>query len=263
MSLRSGECEAAPWVAPDDLRRLPLWGGCRGKTIDSLLQNSIRRKFSPREIVVDEGTTAQCLHIVLSGSIELFSRYRRQEAEFVVIEPPHTFVLAAVLTNGPLLTSARVFEQAELLMIPAMAVRKAFSLDEVFARNAATELAYSYRAVMREMKCQTLLTSIERIAKWLIERDAAAGGRRVVRVPIEKRGLAARLGMAPEVFSRGLATLARNEIRVRGADIEIRDPESLRRLAAPQPSPGAPDLEPDDSGLSTSPVALTGPGRGI
>lgn len=236
MSLRGEEHHAAPGAVPDDLRRHRLWAACRAKTINSLLQNSIRRKFAPREIIVEEGTTAQCLHIVLSGSVELFSRYRRQETEFAVIEPPHSFVIAAVLTNCPLMTSARVFEPSELLMIPAMAVRRAFDLDEVFARNAAIELAHSYRAVTRELKCQTLLTSVERIAKWLIERDAATGGRRVIHVPMEKRGLAARLGMAPEVFSRGLATLARNEIGVRGPDIEIRDLESLRRLAAPQPS---------------------------
>lgn len=263
MSLRGGEHEAAPGAVADDLRRHPLWAACRAKTIDFLLQNSIRRKSAPREIIVEEGTTAQCLHIVLSGSIELFSRYRRQETEFAVIEPPHSFVIAAVLTNSPFLTSARVFEHAELLMIPAMAVRRAFSLDEVFARNVAIELAHGYRAVMRELKCQTLLTSIERIAKWLIERDAAAGGRRVVRVPIEKRGLAARLGMAPEVFSRGLATLARNEIRVRGPDIEIRDLESLRRLAAPPPSPGALDQESDISGFSAPSVALAAPVPGV
>ncbi len=156
------------------------------KTIDFIVQNSIRRRFASREIVVEEGTTAQCLHIVLSGSVELFSRYRRQETEFAVIEPPHSFVIAAVLTNSSLLTSARVFEPSEILMIPAMAVRKAFDFDEVFARNAAIELAHSYRAITRELKCQTLLTSVERIAKWLIERDAATGGRRVVHVPIRK-----------------------------------------------------------------------------
>ncbi len=263
MSMRGEEHHVAPGAVPDDLRRHPLWAACRAQTIDFIVQNSIRRRFASREIVVEEGTTAQCLHIVLSGSVELFSRYRRQETEFAVIEPPHSFVIAAVLTNSSLLTSARVFEPSEILMIPAMAVRKAFDFDEVFARNAAIELAHSYRAITRELKYQTLLTSVERIAKWLIERDAATGGRRIVRVPIEKRDLAARLGMAPEVFSRGLALLARNEIRVRGPDIEIRDLDSLRSLAAPEPSPGAPDEALNVSSFSGLSAVLTTPVLGI
>lgn len=218
-----------------DLRNHPLWADCRAETIDLLLNHSVRRDYLPRQIVVGEGTSAQSLHIVLSGAIELFSRYRRHETEFAVIEPPHCFIIAAVLTNKPHLTSARVFEPSELLLIPALAVRKAFDTDEAFARIAAMEMAHSYRAVTRELKSQTLLSSVERLAQWLVERDAATGGRHVVRVPYDKRGLAARLGMVPEVFSRGLATLAKNQIRVRGAVIEICDPEALKSLAAQLP----------------------------
>lgn len=219
----------------DGLRAHPLWAKCAPATIDLLLHSSSRQLFAPREIVVEDGTSAQSLHVVLSGAVELFSRYRRLQTEFAVVEPPHSFVIAAVLTNRLHLTSARVFEPSELLMIPAVAVRKAFETDEIFARNAAIEMAHSYRALTRELKSQTLLTSIERVAKWLVERDTATGNRHVVRVPYDKRGLAARLGMVPEVFSRSLGALAKKQIRVRGAVIEICDPEALGRLASPQP----------------------------
>lgn len=219
----------------EGLAHHPLWSMCRSATIDLLLESSVRRSFSPREAVFEEGAGADWLHVVLSGAVELFSRYRRLETEFGVIEPPRSFVMAAVVTDRLHLTSARAFEPSELLLIPAAAVRQAFETDEVFARNAALEIAHSYRAITRELKSQTLLTSVERLAKWLVERDSATGNRHVVRVPYEKRGLAARLGMVPEVFSRSLAALAKKEIGVRGAVIEIRDPEALGRLAAPQP----------------------------
>lgn len=219
----------------DRLRGHPLWAKCRSDTIDLLLRRSERRAFSPREALIEEGAEPRWLHVVLSGAVELYSRYRRQETEFVVIEPPHSFIMAAVLMDRPQLTSARVFERLELLLVPALAVRRAFETDETFARTAALEMAHCYRAVTREVKSQTLLTSVERLAKWLVERDAATGGRHVVRAPFDKRGLAARLGMVPEVFSRSLATLAKNHIRVRGGAIEICDPEALARLAASHP----------------------------
>ena len=93
----------------------------------------------------------------------------------------------------------------------------------------ANELAHSYRAVTREVKSQTLLTAIERLANWLLERDAETGNRHSFTLPFEKKALAARLGMVPEVLSRALTILGKHDVRVRGAVVEICDPPALYR----------------------------------
>ena len=49
----------------------------------------------------------------------------------------------------------------------------------------------------------------------------------------EKKVLASRLGMAPEVLSRSFASLAPYEVTVRGPMIEIKDVDALRGLAKP------------------------------
>ena len=225
----------APSRKADDMAAQPLWAGCRQSTIDLLLRRSVRRKFSSRSVIVDEGAPADFLHVVLSGSIELFARYRRQETEFSLVEAPHAFIVAAVIANRAYLTSARVLQPAEILMIHAESVRGAFNHDAEFARRVAVELAHSYRAVAQELKSQTLLTAVERLANWLLERDAETGGRHLFAIPFDKRTLAARLGMVPEVLSRTLATLGKYGVDVRGAAIEIRDPLALGRLARPEP----------------------------
>jgi CRP/FNR family transcriptional activator FtrB len=219
----------------DELSKHPLWAGCRQSTIELMLQRSIRQKFSSRAIIALEGTPADFLHVVIGGSVELFSRYRKQETEFAVIEPPHAFIVAAVITNRFHLTSARVLQPSEILMIPADCVREAFDRDEMFSRKIAIELAHSYRVVTSELKRQTLLSAVERLANWLLDRDEETGGRHQFAIPFDKRTLATRLGMVPEVLSRGLATLGKYDVHVRRAYVEIRDPAALDRLAKPKP----------------------------
>lgn len=235
LALQSEYSRLTPLPEAGELSNHPLWDGCRQSTIDLMLQRSVRQKFSSRAIIALEGTPADFLHVVIGGSVELFSRYRKQETEFAVIEPPHAFVVAAVITNRFHLTSARVLQPSEILMIPADRVREAFDQDELFSRKMAIELAHSYRVVTSELRRQTLLSAVERLANWMLDRDEETGGSHHFAIPFDKRTLAARLGMVPEVLSRGLATLGKYDVHVRRETVEIRDPAALDRLAKPEP----------------------------
>ena len=218
-----------------DLTNHPLWANCQQSTIERLLKQSVRRDFSPRAVIVREKATADFLHVVIAGSVELFACYRNRETEFALIEPPHAFIVAAVILNRLNLTSARALQPCDILMVPADRVREAFDRDETFARQMANELAHSYRTVAREMKSQTLLTAMERLANWLMDRDAETGGHHLFAIPFDKKSLAGRLGVAPEVLSRTLAMVSKYGVRIRGATVEILDPTALYRLARPQP----------------------------
>ena len=74
---------------------------------------------------------------------------------------------------------------------------------------------------------------MERLANWLLAQDLETGGTGHFVLPFEKKILASRLGMAPEVLSRSFASLIPYDVSVRGATVEIRDVEALRKLAKP------------------------------
>ena len=59
--------------------------------------------------------------------------------------------------------------------------------------------------------------------------------------PFDKKVLASRLGMAPEVLSRCFASLAAYDVVVQGPSVRINDFDVLRKLA--QPSPTIDDVE--------------------
>jgi CRP/FNR family transcriptional activator FtrB len=141
--------------------------------------------------------------------------------------------MAAVVLDRIYLKSARSLTPARILLIPADVVRRYFAEDPAFARCLATDLAEAYRMVGKELKNQKLRSGLERLANWLLAYRAERGGASRFELPFEKKVLAARLGVAPEVLSRSFAALAPYKVGVKGAVIEIRDVEALTKLARP------------------------------
>ena len=87
--------------------------------------------------------------------------------------------------------------------------------------------------MVKELKNQKRRSSLERLAAWLVRSAAENGGALRFDLPFDKKVLASRLGMAPEVLSRTFATLKAYGLQVDGPHIVISDMESLTRLAAP------------------------------
>lgn len=219
----------------EEASKLQIFSGCRRETIIALLEGAFLHKFPERIDLAREGDAADFLHVVVSGAVELYARYRDRETTIEVIGPPNSFIAAAVVLDRPYLKSARVIEPARILMLPAASVRKALGEDAGFALRISTELATAYRYITKDLKNQKLRTGLERLANWLVWRDREVGASHRVLIPFDKKVLAAQLGMVPENLSRGFATLARFGVKVKGAQVEIGDPRALEQLAKPDP----------------------------
>ena len=220
----------------EEMRHLPLFAGVEPGHVQSMLRASFLQRFPAHVELIREGEPADFLHVVVDGKVEVFSAYRDRETTVSVLGPGNSFIVAAVVLDRVYLKSVRSLTQARILLVPADAVRTYFTRDAAFARALATELAVAYRGVVKELKNQKLRTSLERLANWLIAHDAETGGTGTFELPFEKKVLASRLGMAPEVLSRSFAALAPYHVRVTRARIKIADAEALRRLAKPTPT---------------------------
>jgi CRP/FNR family transcriptional activator FtrB len=219
----------------EEIVRFPLLAACRPEMADFLLHGAFVQRFPPHTNLTREGEKADFLYAVLSGSIELSAAYLDRETTIAVIGAPHTFIVAAVVLDRLYLQSARVMEPARILMLPSESVRQAMRGDAGFATAIAEEMANAYRNVAQELKNQKLRTSLERLANWLVHRDKETGGGHRFDLPYEKKILAARLGMAPEVLSRAFGTLAQYNVRVDGATVIVKDWTALEKLAHPDP----------------------------
>lgn len=223
-------------MRPDEteqMRKLRLFNGVAAERVDDMLKVSFLQRFPAGVELVREGDPADFLHVVVDGSVEVYSAWRDRETTVAVLGPGQCFILAAVVLDRVYLKSARSLTTARILLVPADAVRRYFAEDAAFARCIAVDLADAYRMVVKEIKNQKLRSGLERLANWLIAHDARLGGPRRFDLPFEKKVLASRLGLAPEVLSRAFATLSAYDVRVTGPTVEIRDVEALRKLARP------------------------------
>ncbi len=220
----------------EQMRKLRIFKDVDRAHVDAMLRVSFLQKFPPGVVLVHEGDEADFLHVVVDGKVEVFSAYRDRETTVSVLGSDSCFITAAVVLDRVYLKSARSLTPARVLLIPADAVRLSFSEDAGFSRCLACDLAASYRMVVKELKNQKLRSGLERLANWLLAHRAELGNVGRFELPFEKKVLAARLGMAPEVLSRSFAALAPYKVKVAGAVIEIRDVDALAKLALPTPT---------------------------
>lgn len=217
----------------EEMRKLPLFAGVADEHVCAMLKPGFLQRFPAHVDLISEGDPADFLHVVVEGQVEVFSSYRNRETTVSVLDAGHSFIVAAVILDRVYLKSARALTSARILLLPAEAVRNAFQADAAFARALAVELAFAYRGMVKELKNQKLRSNIERLANWLIARNAETGDKNRFDLPFEKRILASRLGMAPEVLSRSFASLVPYKVRVNGPTVEIGDRDALAALAKP------------------------------
>jgi CRP/FNR family transcriptional regulator, transcriptional activator FtrB len=220
----------------EQMRQLRIFDWVAEHVVTQILRISFLQRFPAGIELVREGDPADFLHVIVDGKVEVFSSYRDRETTVAVLGPGQCFILAAVVVDRVYLKSARSLTSAQILLLPAESVRRAFSEDAAFARCLAVDLAESYRMVVKELKNQKLRTGLERLANWLLTHQSEQGGASRFELPFEKKVLAARLGMAPEVLSRAFASLVPYKVKVNGAMIELADVKALTKLAQPTPT---------------------------
>ncbi len=217
------------------LRGLRLFDGIAEATFADLVAAGYLQFFPPGVTLIRERDPADFLHVVVEGTVELYAGNGARETTMELIRPVGAFILAAVLSDQIYLQSARTLTRARILMIPAERVRRWMAQDAAFMRAIVAELARGYRQAIKALKNQKLRTGAERLANWLITQSAEQGTPGQVNLDIEKRVLAARLGMTPENLSRALASLANHGVHTRGTLIEIKDVGALGGFAKPDP----------------------------
>ncbi len=218
----------------NEIRSLALFENVDQKHFDAIMRGAYVQTFPPRIDLVHEEEPPDFLHVVLSGSVDLFSSWNGRETSMATVRPVSTFILAATVRDLPYLMSARTLEKSRIVLIPSQDVRQVFAADPAFAQAIVSELAQCYRSVVKNTKDLKLRTSLERLANYLLRQQRRTGAGEFV-LTMEKRRLASFLGMTPENLSRAFKGLEPYGVKVSGTSITISDPADLIRFAKPNP----------------------------
>ncbi|MCB9931250.1 MAG: helix-turn-helix domain-containing protein [Alphaproteobacteria bacterium] len=218
-----------------DIRSLDLFAQMESDKFEALMRGSYVHNFPPQIQLITEGEQSDFLHIVLSGTVELFCTWNGRETSMATVRPVSTFILAATIKDAPYLMSARTMEKSRIALLPSQDVRAVFDADAKFARAIVTELAQCYRSVVKHTKDLKLRNGQERLANYLLREHRAAGGAPAFELRTDKRRLAALLGMTPENLSRSFNGLRAQGVSTKGSTVSIEDPDHLREFAKPSP----------------------------
>lgn len=218
-----------------EIRGLALFSQMADENFAALTRGAYVQNFPAQIELISEGDPSDFLHIVLSGSVDLFSAWAGRDTSLATVRPISTFILAATIKDAPYLMSARTLEKSRIVLIPSQDVRAVFDIDGNFARAIVTELAQCYRAVIKSQKDLKLRTSLERLANYLLRQQRRAGGGATFELDFEKRRVASMLGMTAENLSRAFKGLQPYGVTVEGTRITIGSQTDIERFAKPNP----------------------------
>jgi CRP/FNR family transcriptional activator FtrB len=216
------------------LKALPLFSEIREESLTNLLDAALLQQFPTGVVLIREGESADFLHVLVDGLVEIFTEQNGGEWGISLINPVSTFILAAVVSDQPYLSSARTLADTRILLIPAQRVRTVFDRDVAFARIVARELALAYRSSVKKLKGYMARSSVERVANWILAEAQRDSSQANIVVPFDRGTLASHIGTTRENLSRSLALLTEHGVRIRGREIVIDSKTQLEAFAHPQ-----------------------------
>lgn len=216
------------------LRSLPLFSEISDDSLNQLLTAALLQQFPAGVVLIHEGEPADFLHVLIEGLVEIFSDHGSGESGISLLKPVSTFILAAVVSDQPYLSSARTLAESQVLMIPTKHFRELFNNDLVFAKIVAQQLALAYRGSIKKLKGYMARSSMERLANWILAEAKFEKGPTNFVIPFDRGTLASHIGTTRENLSRSLALLADHGIRIRGREIVMEDRDKLELFAKPR-----------------------------
>ena len=201
---------------------LPVLSGLGPTQLGRILESATIERFAPGTSLFSEGDRPKYLHIVISGTVEIFSNRGGRDWGVMLLNGGDVLTPGAVLFDEVYTISAQTLGQCRILLVDAQHVRSEAAASAPFAMRLSRAMAGQFRLAMRQVLDLKSRSAAQRLASFLLK-VADRSGVPAPELPMRKRNLAARIGMTPETLSRTLQTLADNGLVVRGRQIIVRD----------------------------------------
>ena len=214
------------------LRAHPLFKSLTSAQTHTLLAASHIQNVEKDQLLFLQDEESKCLYLVLSGYIKLFRETAHGAEAILNIAGPGTlFCETALFSHKKHPFSAQVAQPAEIMTIPYAVIEPLILTDPAFARAMLESMTAARHAQDKEIEHRTLQSTAQRIGCFILRLGRPmATGPQTIQLPYDKTLIAARLGMQPETFSRGLNRLRDDMgLGVQGSVITIPDTQNLHR----------------------------------
>jgi CRP-like cAMP-binding protein len=190
-----------------ELKRLPHFRLLDEKRLAALAAHVRIRTFQSGDALFFERDPAKAFFGLRTGGVKLF-RLAPDGRERVVnvLGPGQTFAEAAVLNLGFYPVNGVVTETpTEVIEVPADPIKKMMRDEEGFAGAIVGSLSMRLLELVERVEELSSASAAVRMARYLLKLPSEGPPERPsVTLPVAKKDLAARLGIAPETLSRVL-----------------------------------------------------------
>jgi CRP/FNR family transcriptional regulator, transcriptional activator FtrB len=238
---------SAPVTAPTDdapeerqirqaLRATALLRELDERTIGRIAAITRITSLAEATVLCEEGEPANELYILLNGQLAILAQAANGTSAVVeVLDAGATFGLSAVLAQLPRLVTARSVKPCRLLSIDASGLRTLVAQEPSLVTLLLRAEAEGFRALVQQVCDLKLRTTAQRLAVYLLSLSPGqTGNTTALRLPFDKRLLAARLGCRQENLSRAFAALRNLGVETHGARVILHDIARLRDYALPE-----------------------------
>jgi CRP/FNR family transcriptional regulator, transcriptional activator FtrB len=220
------------------LRAIPLLQDLEDRVLDRLAAISTIVDAPEATELIRQGEAADRLYIVLDGQLAGVNTAPNGTTAVVeVVRAGETLGLATVLARLPRLISVRTITPCRLLAIDAKGLLALVAEETSLVTALLRAEAKEFRALVRQVCDLKLRTTAQRLGCYLLslstEQKANATA---LRLPFDKRLLAARLGCRQENLSRAFAALRGFGVEPHGARVILHDIAKLRDYSVPDES---------------------------
>lgn len=193
-------------------------------------------------VLCRQGSPPDALRYLLEGQVALIQAGAGGENALIdVVHPVSSLALASVVAGEPHIMTAQATRSSRLLEIPAEPLRAMVQTRPNLAISMLRGVSGDVEAATRQVLDLKLRNSAQRLGCYLLSLAGNAPPPVHLRLPYQKRMLAARLGCRYENLSRAFAILRAFGVETHGARVILHDPAALHAFAgADMPMQAAP-----------------------
>lgn len=214
------------------LGRIGPFAALRQDEIGSLLDQAKLVRAEPGMSFAISGPPVKSLYVVLEGSVSMFCSLPNGRRCLVeVIEAPCLVGEPMLFNEYNSAMDAEVLRPTVMVQLPAAAVLRSLRGNSAAQLRMLSYMSARLKPLIAQITDLKLMTGPQRLARYLVALSDRHNGARSVRLPYEKRTLAAVLGMTPESLSRAFRRLGALGVGSKpGEDVVIEDIGRLRQF---------------------------------
>ncbi len=216
------------------LSQVQLFSGLADSEMDFLAPRVVPRKFSPGQIVFNEGDPCSGLYVVASGQVRIFKTSASGREQVLSIDGPGSSVAELPVFDGcDYPASVAAVDDATLLFVSKKDFQELCLAHPQVALKVLRVVGARLRRLVGIIEELSFTTVRHRLAAFLVRlanRESVRPGTGIaITLPDNNQEIASQIGTVRELVSRNLSRLqAEGLIEIDGRKLTIRDLDAIK-----------------------------------